>query len=141
MKALEFEGYVHDGELVIEDPYYLNKLKKLEGKKISGTVRKFVKKRTTSQTGYLFGVVYVYALEGFRSYGNEFDINDMHEFFKDKFLARREILINLEGDVEMVPASTKNLNTVEFGEYIEKIRVWLAETMFITVPDPIKKAS
>lgn len=61
------------------------------------------------------------------------DPEDIHEALKMKFL--KAYPVKLGNDTMPVMPSTIKLNTTEFNNYIEKIRVWAAEQN-ILIPDP-----
>jgi hypothetical protein len=49
--------------------------------------------------------------------------NDLHEFFKREFLQPKIIKLRIEGkDIERkIPASTTELNKIDFADYLDKI--------------------
>ena len=61
------------------------------------------------------------------------DIDDLHEYFKRKFLEPKEITIF--GEVEL-RYTTTDLNTAQFAHYLEDIRAFAASELSITLPDP-----
>lgn len=83
--------------------------------------------RTMSQNKYYW--LYLEVIE--RETGN--NANDLHEYFKREFLPPKFIKIRINGkEVERkIPASTTELNKIEFGDYLDKIS---AETN-IAIPD------
>lgn len=58
-----------------------------------------------------------------------------HEILKHKFL-RREVKDVNTGEVMTFTASTTELTTAEFNEYLENCAQWLAEMFGIVVPEP-----
>lgn len=65
------------------------------------------------------------------------DRNDLHEFFKAKFLGFEEIKI-LEHLVTRV-VSTTGKNTLQFKEYLDKIQLFASVELGIELPDPESK--
>lgn len=64
--------------------------------------------------------------------GNSRD--DLHEFFKQKFLNTYARVIYGE-EVKCVQSTTE-LQTDEFTKYLENIQLWVAEELGITLPNP-----
>jgi hypothetical protein len=64
--------------------------------------------------------------------GHERD--DLHLFFKEKFLGWKKIVIFDEESVTLKGTST--LNTSEFTAYIDKIIIFAASELGITLPNP-----
>ena len=93
------------------------------------TIEKAKSKRSLNQNSYLFGVVYKVIAD---HTGNTID--ELHEVFKRMFLTPRFIVYK-EKEIK-VPSSTSDLNKVEFGEYIERIRAEVA-TMGVIIPEAL----
>lgn len=56
---------------------------------------------------------------------------EIHEAMKAKFLPPRQITV---GDqVLMVPGSTTKQDTLEFSEYVERVRAWAASELGVVV--------
>jgi len=92
-------------------------------------------RRSTQQNRYLWGVVYKEVEIRMRELGNDVDSDLVHDFFKDKFLQRE--LIGEGGEViDKIPGSSKELNKTDFIEYVDKIILWSAETLSISIPAP-----
>jgi hypothetical protein len=65
--------------------------------------------------------------------------DELHDLCKAMFLPKRLALNNGNGEVVgeyVLGGSTRQLNTNEFTEYIERIRQWAAETLDCDIPDP-----
>lgn len=58
----------------------------------------------------------------------------LHEYFKGKFLGYVEKVVF--GEVIKTPKSTTTLNTKQFTNYLEDIRVFAAAELGIVLPDP-----
>jgi len=83
----------------------------------------FKKNRSCQQNRAYFGIV-VKMIADHLGYDKE----DMHKALAEKFLGVEEVEIN--GTLYYVGKSTKNLSTVEFNEYTDRIRRWAAEQGF-----------
>ena len=109
-------------------------LVKFAGCSVEITVRK--KNRRSGQANrYYWGVVIKECEIRMKELGNDVDSDLTHEFFKDRFL--QTPLIGEGGEViGSLPGSTAKLNKDEFGSYIDKIILFAAETLAITIPLP-----
>lgn len=92
---------------------WLNYLMANEGKKLVVEIDLEKGKRTLAQNDFYW--LYLGVIE--RETGN--NATDLHELFKRKFLP--PIPKKILGIEFKLPASTTNLNKIEFGEYLEKI--------------------
>lgn len=64
---------------------------------------------------------------------------DIHDAMRKKFLARIVSLVNKKsGEIEevIVVGSTARLKPNEFADYVEKVRLWAAEFLGLTIEDP-----
>ena len=64
------------------------------------------------------------------------DVDDLHEYFKRKYLEPKEV--NIFGSVE-IRYTTTDLTTAQFKEYLDKIQVFASTELAITLPDPDDK--
>lgn len=64
--------------------------------------------------------------------------DEVHELMKAMFLPKKLEILGKDGElVEFtIGTTTTSLNKIEFGEYIEQIRQWAAETLELYIPDP-----
>jgi hypothetical protein len=65
--------------------------------------------------------------------------DELHEFAKATFLPKKLAFSDGNGEVVgeyVVGGTTTRLNTVEFGEFIERFRQWAAETLDVVIPGP-----
>jgi len=99
-------------------------LKTLEGVPCEAVVRKRKSKRSNNQLRYYFGVVCKVLGDYFG-----YDENEMHDALKYKFLRKGA------ADLETVRSTTK-MNTVEFEDYLERIRRWAVIEYSVVVPLP-----
>ncbi len=92
------------------------------------TISKPTKTRSDNQNGYYWGVV-LKIMSKETGHTEE----ELHEIFKRKFLPPK--VVTYRGVGIKMPSSTADTNTLEFTDYIERIRAE-AGTMGITIPDP-----
>lgn len=59
--------------------------------------------------------------------------DDVHEYYKQKFLSRRVFVGRRE---VVIPGSTANLNTVQFSRYLELVKADAAAEFGIALPLP-----
>lgn len=91
------------------------------------TIEKSVEKRSPDQNAYLWGVVY----KTISDYNGD-TLEDLHDYFVRHLLPPK--FIKVMGKETKIPSSTTELNKVEFGEYIERIRAEVAP-MGIVIPE------
>lgn len=101
-------------------------------KKYVVEVKEYVKTRTPSQNALMWMWLDDIALKVGREIG--YDKDDMHDVFKEKFLAPVKI-INAAG-VEIKKYSTKELSTKEMSEYMDAISRFAVSEWNIFVPLP-----
>jgi hypothetical protein len=68
-----------------------------------------------------------------------YTVDEMHELMKAKFLPKKLALVDGNGVIQddfIIGGSTTKLNKIEFGDYIEAIRQWAAETLDVNIPGP-----
>jgi len=63
--------------------------------------------------------------------------DDMHLYLRGTFLDSKKI--QFKGRHVYLPGSTKDLNTAEFKIYLDKIQLWAAEFLTLTLPNPHDK--
>lgn len=106
------------------------------GKRLVLTLKELKKSRSQSQNAYLWGVVYPAIVAVFREHGNNVDAEDVHDFLKDRVGKLKQHFVTPAGEVLTGPGSTAKLTTVEFEAYLEKVRVWAAESLGTAIPLP-----
>ena len=88
-------------------------------------ITKYKRKRTLPQNRYYWGVV-IKILSNHTGYTDD----EMHDALKWLFLrVKRDGLPDTCG-------STKKLNTDDFNEYLDKIKIWASTEMGCYIPDP-----
>ena len=100
------------------------------------TVVRYRPRRSDRANAYYWGV----AIETFRTFlaeqGQWFSPDDVHAFFKDRFL-REEVVNEQTGEVVgHRTGSTAKLTTVEFADYLDHVFAWLNDTFGVVVPAP-----
>lgn len=129
MKA-KFAATIKNGELAIVSSHAFRQhiLGYKEGERLEVVVSLPRKPRSNNQNAYYWAVV-------LRVIGDHtgHSVEELHEIFKRKFLPPR-VLTYRDQQIRL-PASTTDTNTLEFTEYIERIRAEAA-SMGIDVPNP-----
>jgi len=116
-----------------------------EGHDITITVKKKRKTRSIEHNGYYWAVVISLILETFIDLGNELQVGNsdhekmIHELMKGKFLFNGITIADADGTVYDLPPSTTRCNSLEFMEYIDRVRKWASEVLNIDIPDPEKQ--
>ena len=101
--------------------------RKFEGKEFAVTIDRLTAQRSISQNRYYWVLVTILAEE--LGYSQE----EMHYCLKFKFLRKNE------GTGIETAISTTRLDKIEFGEFVEKIKIWAAsgdDIPSIVLPDP-----
>lgn len=93
------------------------------------TIEKARGKRSLNQNSWYWGVV----LKTISEYNGD-TADDLHEYFIRTLLPPK--FKTVLGKEIKVPSSTSDLNKVQFGEYIERIRAAVAE-FGVIIPDPV----
>ena len=63
--------------------------------------------------------------EKLRPEGNSYSAEQWHTYFRSRFLGCNDILMPNMRTIT-IPKSTANLDTAEFGEYLDKVEAWAA---------------
>ena len=99
------------------------------GKDFVVEFRPYKSKRSNPANSYYWGVVLPVCCDFFG-----YTSTEMHEIFAKHFLPEREYE-DMLGNTHVVARSTAKLNTQEFADYIEQIRILAAEHG-VVIPDP-----
>lgn len=94
------------------------------------TRKPFVKNRSLQQNKYYWGVIVATLAQA-----HGYDPDYMHEELQRQFNGRM-IVDQLTGEVKQVPGSTKNLTTIQFEEYCDRIRCEYLIEYGIMIPLP-----
>lgn len=130
MKFFHF-GKIESGKIKFDDYRSFQSLvKKLEGKEIELTLAKRKNRRSNNQNAYYFGVVVDILANEFGYRPEEF-----HEILKSMFL---KVKVVVKGKEIEITKSTALLDTVEFENYLESIRIWASgEGIVIPLPNEV----
>lgn len=104
------------------------------GTQVEVAVTRLYATRSIRQNRWYWGVC-VALLSEHTGYGPE----EMHDILKAKFLPKQLAVTNGNGrivDSFVIGGSTRELNTVEFKDYTERIQQWAAEDLGVVIPDP-----
>lgn len=123
-------GKVVKGQLIPADPMaWRAAVARHEGRDVWVTVTRQQHARTLPQNRYYHGVV-VDMIAGYIGENRE----DAHALLKAQFLSPRSIEL-LNGQTLTMPPSTRLLTVEQFTEYIERVRVWAAQFLGLSIPD------
>lgn len=90
--------------------------------------------RSLPQNAYYWGVVVELLAEH-----TGYTPDEIHDICKALFIPKKLSVQDGNGEVVgqfVIGGSTRTLNKIEFGEYMESIRRWAAETLDVVIPDP-----
>lgn len=110
-----------------------------EGWQVEVTVKRLRATRSLEQNAYYWGVV-VQLLSEHTGYTPE----DIHELLKAKFIPKRLAVCDGNGVIHgefVLGGSTRLMNKLEFGEYMDGIREWAADSLGVVIPDPNQDAA
>lgn len=125
-----FTGKVDDsGTLIVDQTDKLSKwLHFLSGNDVEITVKKPVKRRSSGQNGYYWGVVVDKISEAMGLTPDE-----THEFLKRKFLKED---VTVDGKVYHLTRDSSSINTVEWEDFMKNCRVWASHEFGLWIPKP-----
>lgn len=116
---MKFIGKIQQGKVLLQTPgLFTDFVKKSEGKPIELTVKVKRLTRSLKQNNYYWLLIGIIKEET----GN--DDQELHKYFRAKFLRETIIVFKKE---ELYVKSTTELDTKEFMEYCENIRVHMGE--------------
>jgi hypothetical protein len=123
-------GLVKDGKFVADDLALFRKAFYChEGKAVELQVKRYRKVRSLNQNAYYWGVV----IPMIGNAMGETDIEAVHEVIKHE----HHYYIATVGKSELhVPLSTADLSTLEFEQFLEKVRRWASEFFSLYIPLP-----
>lgn len=125
-------GRVESGRLEIDRGALRKVLAQWEGKTVRVIVKRDRSTRTDRQNRYLwfaYGVI---------EEGTGQPAEDIHEIAKAAFLPKDVVLRDGSGEVHgrfVIGGSTRKLSTVEFNDYVMKLREW-AQGLNVYIPEP-----
>lgn len=104
-------------------------LRNLKGTKLI-KIEKYSKKRSNPQNRYYHGVVLKYLSET-----TGFSVSEMHDVLKAKFLPY-ERANRVTSEVVQFGRSTTELNTLQYEEFLEQVRIWALNELDCLIPLP-----
>ncbi len=120
-----FEGIVKDGKLFLDNRESFDKYVAGLNGRVMIEVKKWRKQRTLNQNAFYWAVVIEML-----AYELGYSQDEAHEAMKWQFLK-----IEIDGKPSTV-RSTHDLTTIEFMEYINKIKEWAFNFLNLIIPDP-----
>lgn len=105
-----------------------------EGWQLEVSVKRLRATRSLQQNAYWWGVC-VQLVSEHTGYTPE----EIHDIAKQMFIPKRLAVQDGNGEIKgefVVGGSTREMNKLEFGEFIERFRQWAAETLDVVIPDP-----
>lgn len=138
-QKLEYQGRVKDG--VIKLPKSLRKeiVQLFDGKPITVIIKRTARKRSSPQNRWYWAVL-TFLLPFIKDADPENNLTlkeeDLHEFFKDRFLGKVDKAINDHGDTMQISRSTTDLSKDEFSEYMDHIEKFALEFFSVQIPLP-----
>lgn len=131
-----FIALIQNRKIKLEKPKeFLHWIEQFEGKLVEIHVKRKTKKRTTgkhdelgNQNGWYWGCILPICAKEL-GYTN----NEMHEIFTNEYAPYRSVKYG--NKFIKVSIRTSEMNTVQFAEYCETIRMAMAE-LGIIIPDP-----
>lgn len=133
--AVVANGYIYAGTLKLHKPkVFAASLRKWKDGEVSIRVEKRHATRSLNQNAWYWSQVV-----GLVAEHTGYTADEVHEFYKAKFLPRTMNFQNGNGEVVaefITGGTTTHLNKIEFGEYCEQIREWAASTLDVVIPNP-----
>jgi hypothetical protein len=128
--VLELSCLVTNGRIPLEvSQAVAAALRRMDGKRVIISLRKHVNRRSDRQNRAYWGIIVPRVLEMFTDAGNDTTKEEIHEYLKEHvggpMFAR--VLIDPDGERRPVVRSSTTLTTVEWEDFMEKIRAWAAE--------------
>lgn len=118
-------GRIKEGQVQIQR-FYKKEIEKLEGKSVE--IKPLANSRSSQQNRYMWGVVY-------KIIGDDLGMipEEVHEIYKKKYLSYEK---EVKGKRYTFIKSTTDLNTLEFGEYLDKVILHATSELGIIIPEP-----
>jgi hypothetical protein len=137
-RPLVLGGRVVDGAVHFDNRKMLDAALKSWSGRVVVTIGPEQQRRSLKANSYLWGVVYRDAVVALREAGYTTLTSDqLHELMKDRHNAE-VVLDPFSGEERRVVKSTRDLPVEDFGIFIERVMVDLAELCGISFPEPRK---
>ena len=118
---------------------FLRRIGRMRDGEVELIVRRHCATRSAAQNAWYFAGIVTPLAEH-----TGYDVDEMHQLLKQLFLSKALAVTDGNGEVVgeyVIGGSTRKLNTIEFGEYCERIRRWAGETLGVVVDDPHEAAA
>lgn len=138
MIKIQYIGIKQKGKSfrVVSSENFKKELDELPDGRYRMTVDKYRKNKSNPQLGYLFAVIYPLVLQHLNDAGWEFtSVDEVDEYCKSMF-SDKEILNRETGEIMNIPGLKRDMTTTEMNTYIDAIRIWDAEYLGGTIPEP-----
>jgi len=110
-----------------------------EGKFIELSLQRKRSKRSDLQNKFYWGAIIPIIQNAFKDLGYRITKEETHDILREKFLSQDAI--SKDGEVvAKIRVSTTTLTKSEFGNYIDEIVQWSAETLDCIIPEPNSQA-
>jgi len=120
---------IEQGKILFRDPLPLSKiLSQYNSQDVNVSIKPLRNNRSDSQNRYYWGVV-VSILSDHTGYSRD----EIHEILRGKFLSDSK---SIAGEDIRYSHSTTELDTLEFEDYLQKIREWASVKFEIFIPLP-----
>lgn len=109
-------------------------LRELRGKEVFLELRRARATRSLAMNRYYWAVC-IELVSNHTGYSPD----EVHEIVKQMFLPKKLAVCDGNGELKgefVIGGTTTKLNTLEFGEFIERFRQWAAEDLGVVIPDP-----
>lgn len=141
--TLRYQGTVKDGKISLPKRMREEIIRCFDGHSIQVEIKRKRKRRSTVQNAYYWSVCLPEILQGMVDLGNEKlqvgnheHIESVHFYMKHQLLSNGETFIDTDGVEHKLEPSTSKLTTVEFEEYLDRVRQWAAEYLGVVIPLP-----
>lgn len=118
---------------------YMRIMEELNTSEVMVTIEKYFDKRSLKQNAYYWGVVIPYVYNFYKdAYGEKLTKEEIHNYHLSKIAGHKVKMIEVLGEVIISNdgKSTSQMNTREFGDFIEKThKFWAENDLFIPDPD------
>lgn len=145
--TLQYFGSVTNGKLTLpRRDAFTNDLRVFDGCDVQLTIKVRKGRRSTPQNSYYWGVVLPAVTLGFIDIGHPLQISNqdhvymVHGLMKDKFLFNGIELTDNNGEVLVLPPSTKTLDKAEMMEYMDRVIDWATINLGVYIPAPNEQA-
>jgi len=124
---------INKNELIFENETdFYNYANALNCGDYSIVVKKWRDKRSNKSNRYLWAIYNIIAQElGY----NKFEVEDLHFTFKKMFLPKEMKTDLFKGEEIEVAGSTRKLNSLEFSNYVNEVKMYAEKELNIVIPD------